>query len=126
MIKPTKIYVKEVINLVNKKLINSCANITGGGLFENIIRVIPDKYCAEINLSKIKPLKIFRWLKKMGIEDKEMLRTFNCGVGFCLIINAKNLNEIKKYFSQDYKPYIIGRITKKPNKVKFNGKINWF
>jgi len=126
LIKPTKIYVKEVINLVNKKLINSCANITGGGLFENIIRVIPDKYCAEINLSKIKPLKIFRWLKKMGIEDKEMLRTFNCGVGFCLIINAKNLNEIKKYFSQDYKPYIIGRITKKPNKVKFNGKINWF
>ena len=55
-----------------------------------------------------------------------MLKTFNCGVGFCLIINPKNLNKINKYFSKNYKPYVIGKIVKGPNKVKFNGKINWF
>ncbi len=125
LIKPTKIYVKEISNLINKKLINGCANITGGGLSDNIKRIIPEKYCAEINLNKIKPLKIFKWLKKNNIKDKEMLNTFNCGVGFSIIINPKNLNKITKYFTKEYRPYIIGKIIKRSNKVKFNGKINW-
>ena len=90
LIKPTKIYVKEILSLINKNLINGCANITGGGLPGNIGRVIPNGYCASINLNNIKPLKIFKWLKKNNIEDKEMLKTFNCGVGFCLIIKPKN------------------------------------
>ena len=125
LIRPTKIYVKEISNLINKKLINGCANITGGGLSDNIKRIIPEKYCAEINLNKIKPLKIFKWLKKNNIKDKEMLNTFNCGVGFSIIINPKNLNKITKYFTKEYRPYIIGKIIKRSNKVKFNGKINW-
>ena len=126
LIRPTKIYVKEILNLVNRKLIHSCANITGGGLSDNIQRVIPDRYCAEINLDKIKPLKIFRWLKEKNISDDEMLSTFNCGVGFCLIIDPKNLSNIYKFFSKSYKPYVIGKIIKNKNKVKFNDKINWF
>ena len=126
LIKPTKIYVKEVLNLIDKKLLNGCANITGGGLPDNIKRIIPERYCAEIDLNKIKPLKIFKWLKKNNIEDNEMLKTFNCGVGFCLIINPKNLEKINKYFSKNYKPYVIGKIVKRTNKVKLNGKINWF
>ncbi len=125
-IKPTKIYVKEILNLTNKNLINGCANITGGGLSDNIKRIIPENFCAEINLKNIKPLKIFKWLKNNNIDDKEMLRTFNCGVGFCLIINPKNLNKISRFFSKNYKPYIIGKISKQKNKVKLNGKINWF
>ncbi len=126
LIKPTKIYVKEVLNLINKKLLNGCANITGGGLPDNIKRIIPERYCAEIDLNKIKPLKIFKWLKKNNIEENEMLKTFNCGVGFCLVINPKNLDKINKYFSKNYKPYVIGKIVKRSNKVKLNGKINWF
>ena len=70
-----------------------CANITGGGLADNIKRVIPDNLVAEINLNKIKTSKIFKWLKNNGISDKEMLKTFNCGVGFCLIVNPKNLKK---------------------------------
>ena len=100
-------------------------NITGGGLVDNIQRVIPDNLCAEIYLDKIKPLKIFQWLKKNIIDDKEMLKTFNCGVGFCLIINSKNLDKIKKIFTKDYKPYVIGKIISGKNKVKLNGKIDW-
>ena len=70
-------------------MINGCANITGGGLVDNIKRVIPNDLCAEIDLKKINTLRIFKWLKNCQISDKEMLKTFNCGVGFCLIINPK-------------------------------------
>jgi len=126
LIKPTKIYVSEVLKLIDKNLINGCANITGGGLADNIKRVIPNNFSAEINLEKIKTSKIFKWLYKNGISDKEMLKTFNCGVGFCLIINPKKLDKIKKHFTYNFKPYVIGKITKNfKDKVKFNGAVNW-
>ncbi len=125
LIKPTKIYVKEIIKLIDKDLINGCANITGGGLPDNIKRIIPNNLCAEIDLKKIKTLKIFQWLRKHNIDDKEMLRTFNCGVGFCLVINAKDLDKINKYFTKEFKPYVIGKITSGKNKVKLKGKIDW-
>ena len=126
LIKPTKIYVNEILDLVNNNLLNGCANITGGGISENIKRVIPDNFCASIDLKKIKTLKIFKWLKKNDISDKEMLKTFNCGVGFCLIIDPKNLDKVRSFFSKKYKPYIIGKILKGSNKIKFNDKINWW
>ena len=166
LLRPTKIYVKEVLNLIDNKLINGCANITGGGLADNIKRVIPDGLVADIdldkiktknifkwlkknniedkemlktfncgvgfclivkpeNLKKIKTKKIFKWLKKNNIDDKEMLKTFNCGVGFCLIIQPKNLKKVAKFFTKEFKPYVIGKIIKGKNKVKLNGKIDW-
>ncbi len=125
LLRPTKIYVKEVLNLIDKDLINGCSNITGGGLADNIKRVIPEKLVAEIDLTKINPSKIFKWLKKNNISDKEMLKTFNCGVGFCLIVNPKKLSKVKKYFTNRFKPYVIGKISKGKNKVKLNGNINW-
>ena len=125
LLKPTKIYVKEVMNLIENNLLNGCANITGGGLADNIKRIIPENLVAEIDLKKINTSKIFRWLKKNDISDKEMLKTFNCGVGFCLIISPKNLDKVKKYFTKEFKPYVIGKISKGKNKVKLNGSINW-
>ena len=92
---------------------------------DNIKRIIPDKLSEEIDLNKIKILKIFGWLKKNGISDKEMLKTFNCGVGFCLVISPKKYQKIIKYFSKEYKPYIIGKISKGKTKVKLHGTINW-
>ena len=125
LLKPTKIYVKEIMNLINNKLINGCAHITGGGLSDNIKRIIPDKLSVNINLDQIKTSKIFNWLKNNGISDKEMLKTFNCGVGFCLIVERKNLKKIYKFFSKEYKPYVIGKISEDKNKVVLNGSINW-
>ena len=125
LLKPTKIYVKEVLKLINKDLINGCANITGGGLAENIKRVIPNNLVADIDLKKVKTSKIFEWLYTNGISEKEMLKTFNCGVGFCLIVNPKKYKRIKKYFSKQFDPYVIGKISKGKNKVKLNGTINW-
>ncbi|MDB9746024.1 phosphoribosylformylglycinamidine cyclo-ligase, partial [Candidatus Pelagibacter sp.] len=125
LLRPTKIYVKEVLNLIDNNLLNACANITGGGLADNIKRVIPDKLVADIDLNKVKTKKIFKWLKQNNIDDKEMLKTFNCGVGFCLIVNPKNLDKITKFFTKEFKPYVIGKITAGKNKVKLSGKIDW-
>ena len=126
LLKPTKIYVKEVLKLIDRNLINGCANITGGGLADNIKRVVPNNFSAEINLEKIKTSKIFKWLHKNGISDKEMLKTFNCGVGFCLIVNPKKLDKIKRHFTNNFKPYVIGKITKNfKDKVKLNGCVSW-
>jgi phosphoribosylformylglycinamidine cyclo-ligase len=125
LLRPTKIYVKEVLNLVDNNLLNGCSNITGGGLADNIKRVIPDGLVANINLNKIKTKKIFKWLKQNNIEDEEMLKTFNCGVGFCLVIKPKNLKKVTKFFTKEFKPYVIGKIINGKNKVKLNGKIDW-
>ena len=73
---------KEVLNLIDNNLLNGCANITGGGLADNIKRVIPDGLVADIDLNKVKTIKIFKWLKQNNIDDKEMLKTFNCGSWF--------------------------------------------
>ena len=125
LLRPTKIYVKDVLKLIDNNLINGCANITGGGLEGNIKRIIPKNLVANINLDIIKTLKIFKWLKQNSISDTEMLKTFNCGVGFCLIINPKNFAKVRKHFSKKFRPYIIGKISKGKNKVKLNGSINW-
>jgi len=125
LIRPTKIYVNEIMNLIEHKILNGCANITGGGLADNIKRIIPNKLCADIDLSKVKTLKIFKWLKQNNISDHEMLKTFNCGVGFCLIIKPRNLKKINRFFSKQFKPYIIGKIVNNTSKVRLNAKINW-
>ena len=125
LMKPTKIYVKELNKINNKKLINGCANITGGGLLNNLIRVIPDKLSLNIDLSKIKTKSIFKWLKENNISDSELLKTFNCGIGFCLIANKKNIKKIEKIFSKRYRPYQIGFISKEKSKIKTFGKLKW-
>ena len=125
LLKPTKIYTKEILNLTNKNLIKAAAHITGGGLVENITRSIPDHLSANIDLSKIKTKKIFKWLKSKNIPDIEMLRTFNCGVGFCIIINKKDRYKINRYFSKNYQPYEIGYISRNKKKLNLNNSIKW-
>ena len=125
LLDPTKIYVRELTKLIDLNLINGCAHITGGGIKDNLSRIIPKGKCAKINLDKIKTKKVFSWLKKNKISDNEMLKTFNCGVGFVIIIDNKKFNKIKKYFSKKYSPYVIGKIIDGNPKVLLNGKINW-
>ena len=122
---PTKIYTKEILKLVKNNLINSAANITGGGITENIVRSVPNNLTANIDLSKIKIPFIFKWLKSKNISDIEMLKTFNCGVGFCLIVNKKNINKIKSYFNKKFKPYEIGYISQSKKKLSFVSSLKW-
>lgn len=122
---PTKIYVKEILNLTKNNLLHSAAHITGGGLVDNLTRSVPEHLSLNLDLEKIKTQSIFKWIKSNNISDREMLKTFNCGVGFCLITKKINIHKIKKYFSRDYKPYQIGFISKSKNKVNIYNKIKW-
>ena len=106
-------------------MIHYAEHITGGGLIENLERSIPENLSINIDLSKIKIKTIFKWIKKHNITDKEMLKTFNCGVGFCLIVNKKNIKKIKKYFSNEFKPYEIGYVTESQKKYNIYNKIKW-
>ena len=125
LIKPTKIYVRELNKINKKKLISGCANITGGGLLNNLIRIVPENLCLNIDLAKIKTKTVFKWLKKNNVVDSEMLKTFNCGVGFCLIANKRNVKKIRKIFSKEYQPYQIGFFTKEKLKIRTFGKLQW-
>ena len=122
---PTKIYANEVLELVKRNLINSSANITGGGIVDNIKRSIPEKLTINIDLSKIKIKKIFKWLKSKKISDAEMLKTFNCGVGFCLIAPKKNVNKIKNFFEKKFRPYEIGFVSKSSKRLNLKNKLEW-
>jgi len=125
ILKPTKIYTKEILNLTNKNLINAAAHITGGGLVENIMRSIPKNLSLNIDLSKIKIIKIFKWLKSKNISDQEMIRTFNCGVGFCLIVSKKNIQKIKKIFPKKFMPYEIGYVSNHKKKINLSNSLKW-
>ncbi len=125
LLKPTKIYCKEILKLTEKKLINSAAHITGGGLIENLLRSVPEDLTININLSKIRIKRIFKWIKKENISSLEMLKTFNCGVGFCIIVKRKNVAKIKKLFVKNYKPYEIGFITKSSKRFNLINEVKW-
>ena len=84
---PTRIYVKSVLPLVADKRINAICHITGGGLTENLPRVIPDHLAADINMQGWPRPAVFEWLQKTGnIVESEMRRTFNCGIGLVLVV----------------------------------------
>ena len=125
ILKPTKIYSSEILKLTNKDLINSAAHITGGGLVENLLRSIPNDLSLNIDLSKIRITKIFKWLKSKNISDQEMMQTFNCGVGFCIIVSKKNIKKIKKYFSKKFMPYEIGFISRDNYKINLLKSLKW-
>jgi len=123
---PTTIYVNDILPLVNKNLVSSIAHITGGGIYENLVRAIPEGYVAEINFKKFKIPEKFLWIKKHGnISESEMLRTFNCGIGMILIINAQSIKQVQKYFEKNNIIFFdMGKIIK--TKGKKDIKINNF
>ena len=91
-----------------------------------MIRIVPNNICANIYLSKIKVKPIFKWLKSRGVSDHQMLKTFNCGIGFCFVTRRKNIKKVKKYFSKEFRPYVIGQFFKnKKKKILFDEKVEW-
>ena len=87
LLKPTKIYVKSILALLANEPVHALAHITGGGLLENIPRVLPDNCCAVLDTNSWQWPTIFQQLQQQGnVTNKEMLRTFNCGVGMVVII----------------------------------------
>ncbi len=95
LLEPTRIYVKLLLNLIRQYDLHAIAHITGGGLTENLPRVLPPRSAAKVSLGSWQRPAIFNWLQeKGGVSDEEMLRTFNCGIGMVLIVPADQAEDI--------------------------------
>ena len=103
LLTPTRIYVKDFKKF--KPLINGLAHITGGGIVENLPRVLPDNLGAVVYKDKIKTLPVFEFMSKY-VEEDEMYRTFNMGVGMIFVVDEKNVDEIVN----NSDAYVIGQI----------------
>lgn len=97
LMEPTQLYVKPILALLKQHQIPAMAHITGGGLSENIIRVIPDGLALEIEASSIVLPPVFDWLQREGnVVNHEMWRTFNCGVGFVLVLHPEQVSAVQQ------------------------------
>jgi phosphoribosylamine--glycine ligase/phosphoribosylformylglycinamidine cyclo-ligase len=95
LLTPTKIYVKACVPLLKKGLLKGLSHITGGGLLENLPRSLPSGVGAEITMHP-PLLPVFKWIKEAsGLDDTELLRTFNCGIGMVLILSKENAQSVK-------------------------------
>ena len=114
-LKPTHLYTNVILDLVKKVKVKSIANITGGGLTENIPRSIPNTLSSEIYLSNWKMPVLFSTLQKLGkIQIRDMLRIFNCGIGMTLVIEPKDFDTTMKVISKHkFKGFMIGKVINK-------------
>ncbi len=121
-LKPTKLYVKQCLNIMDIKGIRAFAHITGGGLTENIVRTLTKGQGIEINLSKWELPPIFKWLSATGgVDNLEMLRTFNCGIGMAIICSPSSQNKVCSVLEKTGEnPFAIGQVTSS-GEVKYSG-----
>ena len=117
LLKPTRIYVTSCLNVVKNGRIKALAHITGGGLLENIPRVLPSTCGVKIDGKYWNAPPIFKWLQKSGnITDEEMARTFNCGIGMIVIVRDEDAERtIKEFINQGEMAVKIGKVTNSPN-----------
>jgi phosphoribosylformylglycinamidine cyclo-ligase len=114
LLAPTTIYVKPILALLAQFQINAMAHITGGGLSENIIRVVPEGLGLKIDSKTWTQPEIFRWLQQQGqVSDAEMWRTFNCGIGFVLILQPSIVAGVQAFLStHNLASFTIGEVVK--------------
>lgn len=99
LLAPTQLYIKPILSLLEKTTVHGMAHITGGGIMENISRVIPEGLAIEVAQNSWKRLPIFDWLQQQGnIEETEMLRTFNCGIGMVLVVDESDVETTISHF----------------------------
>lgn len=118
LLTPTKIYVQSCLKAVKTGKVKALAHITGGGLTENLPRVLPDGISLEIDCTGWKLPPVFQWLKETGnIEASEMLRTFNCGIGMVLVVESKDADEIEALLNAEKESvHRIGKVIKAAGK----------
>lgn len=119
LLEPTRIYVKSLLQLIQKIPVHGLAHITGGGLLENVPRILPMGLCANINIKSWVRSPIFDWLQQQGnITDREMYRTFNCGIGMVICIAQENLKNALKHFKEMGEvASVIGEIEAHPSET---------
>ena len=113
MMNPTRIYVSSVLTLLGKIKVKGMVHITGGGFYENIRRIIPNQQLsANIDLSAWERPQIFKWLQDTGrVNEREMLTTFNCGIGYLIIVTSEDVEETTEILTlEQEEPFLIGEI----------------
>ena len=122
LIAPTRIYVKSLLPLMQSGRIKALAHITGGGILENLPRVLPADLGAEIQRDSWQLPAVFQWLQAGGnIEDTEMMRTFNCGIGMILVVDlAAAASTLEALAAQGVNGWELGHITEEAAGVQFN------
>ena len=126
IMKPHTPYYKAIKDLFDTGMIHGMAHITGGGIEGNLCRVIPDGLSAKIDLSKLRIPEIFKYIRNTGnISDEEMLRTFNCGVGFNVVVAQEDKDAVMKHINRFYDCYEIGSVEKGDMKVGFENRVSW-
>ena len=120
LLTPTVIYTSVVLQLIQKLEVHGLCHITGGGLIDNVPRVIPDSMCAHIDTQCWNRPDIFNWLQKMGkVDDTEMYRVFNCGIGMIVILPKNQAEYALKICDQNsFKANIIGKVKSSKSKTK--------
>ena len=123
LLTPTRIYAKLLVPLFHKVTINALAHITGGGFYDNIARVLPEGFHANINADAWEPPMIFHTLKIWGnLDGEEMYRTFNMGIGMVIIATPIEAAKIRVYFASENETcYDIGRVVKGEKGVTVKG-----
>ena len=97
LLAPTRIYVKPLLELMQHLPVKGMAHITGGGLLENIPRILPDNLCAVLQRSVWDMPPLFKWLQAEGnIAEREMYRTFNCGIGMAVVVSPEHVQQAQK------------------------------
>jgi phosphoribosylformylglycinamidine cyclo-ligase len=112
LLKPTRIYVQPILNVLKNYKINGMVHNTGGGFYDNIPRVLPNGCRAIIRRDSLTIPPIFSYLARKGeVSDAEMFRTFNMGIGFMTIVEERDVNDIMQQFTAlGETPYLIGDI----------------
>jgi phosphoribosylformylglycinamidine cyclo-ligase len=120
LLEPTRIYAKQILNLIQYTPIKSIAHITGGGLIENLPRVMPKDLSVVIDTNTWSLPPIFNWLSEQGkIDSHEMFKTFNCGVGLVLCVEQKNTDKTINYLNNNGETaWVIGEVIKNNKRVK--------
>ncbi|MEL6999576.1 MAG: phosphoribosylformylglycinamidine cyclo-ligase [Pseudomonadota bacterium] len=113
LLEPTRIYVREALALIREAGAHGFAHITGGGLTENLPRVLPDGLGAEVDLDAWELPPVFRWLAfGSGLDQTEALRTFNCGIGMVAVVPEDGVDAAMRALAgQDVQPIRIGHVT---------------
>ena len=127
VLEPHRCYYTAIKDLFEKDIITGLAHITGGGICENLNRILPANLNAEIDASKYQILDIFKLIKKVGnVDEKEMLRTFNLGVGLTVVCKKENLETIINHVKQNgINAYEIGTIVNGEKQVNVVGNFDW-
>lgn len=112
LLEPTRIYVKEVLGLLDKFDIHGMAHITGGAFYEKLTKVLPKGLCFSINKKSWPIPRIFQLIQDKGrVPERDMYKTFNMGIGFALIVSAKDEVSIQAFLRQQkIDPFVIGEV----------------